>query len=369
LGSPASRKQAWYKKQSKKQGLMSLEAILNKAQEQGFVNSQDLETLMEQAKEANNPELIQNLFANHKTKLCLNVPVKVDLDAKMDKDGMIVLENKVIYENGKNWHGLDFSDSEMNDIAENFNSEDNESEAKVLNANHSRYPEDAIGEYTNLKVDEQKLIANKILIDANHPSFASQKYVLGKGGVELGFSVELSFEDVMISLVTWDLKFVDPRLKGLATTLIPSAPGTLTDLEVPTETLTKETKTEEAPKESLEVKLSTEEISSEETKEEVIPEPEPKEVPEASTNLEALKLEYETKLQAEVEKLSNNFTQRFDELQKTFNTALNQVNADSEKTLDTVISTLTNQNETLEQQNKSIKRLETLSNPKPVQTF
>ncbi len=348
---------------------MSLEAILNKAQEQGFVNSQDLETLMEQAKEANNPELIQNLFANHKTKLCLNVPVKVDLDTKMDKDGMIVLENKVIYENGKNWHGLDFSDSEMNDIAENFNNEDNESEAKVLNANHSRYPEDAIGEYTNLKVDEQKLIANKILIDANHPSFASQKYVLGKGGVELGFSVELSFEDVMISLVTWEMKFVDPRLKGLATTLIPSAPGTLTDLETPTETTL-----EEAPKESTEVNLSTVEITLEETKEDtlkpdVIPEPAVQEVSEPETNLDTLKVEYEAKLQAEVKKLSNQFTERFDELEKTFNTALNQVNADSEKTLDTVISTLTNQNETLEQQNKSIKRLETLSNPKPVQTY
>lgn len=352
LSSPASRKQAGYKKDSKKKGLLSLEQILSKAQETNSLNEKEFEALLEEAKNQNNPELITNLFSNNQTKLCLTSAVKVDLGStEADEDGFIILTNKTIYENGKNWHNLDLPEKDLSYMVEQFNEEPKDSENRVLNSNHSRYPEDSIGEFSNLSIDEEKVNAT-IKIDANHPSFASQKYVLSKGDVELGFSIELTFEDVLLSLKTWEVTYKDPKLVGLATTLIPSAPGTLTKLDTTDEEL------EENGEEEVAEKLETKNIVlSTEVKADNV------ELQEMLTKLEEKLQAFEeqaklTKLEEKLQEIEKQNKEQIDELEKSIQNRLNQVSSSNQEFIEMAIKTMENQNSTIDQQNKTIQILE-----------
>ena len=114
-------------------------------------------------------------------------------------------------------------------------------------------------------------------------------------------------------------------------------------------------------------------IESLEVKPETKPEEKPVvtqiETPTTNIALDSLKVEYEAKLQAQVNELTTKFMTKVDEINNKFKTELAQVRTDQETSFEMVIKTLTSQNETQSALNTSIRNLEKFNQPKPITTF
>lgn len=203
--SPAVSQQHKYKQRAKQQGLLSILELSE-------VLSSDDDTLK--------TEFFEELQATKK----LSIPVEFTLTAQdlqlasSSNKGQIKKKTK-IYHNG-NFHGIDLSKDDLQYAVDNFQQE-------VVNVNHSNYPEDAFGYFTNLSIgsDNESLSADLELF-TDHPAFAKQKYAMTQGA-ELGWSIEVTFGDVLLSFKDWSLQFKEPTITGLASTMIPSAPKTL----------------------------------------------------------------------------------------------------------------------------------------------
>jgi hypothetical protein len=203
--SPAVSQQHKYKQRAKQQGLLSILELSE-------VLSSDDETLK--------TEFFEELQATKK----LSIPVEFTLTAQdlqlasSSNKGQIKKSTK-IYHNG-NFHGIDLSKDDLQYAVDNFQQE-------VVNVNHSSYPEDAFGFFTNLSIgsDNQSLSADLELF-TDHPAFTKQKYAMTQGA-ELGWSIEVTFGDVLLSFKDWSFQFKEPMITGLASTMIPSAPKTL----------------------------------------------------------------------------------------------------------------------------------------------
>lgn len=199
-----------YKKSAKSKGL--LQACLS--ENGATLDYEKFLTSFEELKKENDFDTaLEVLKEVNESNLSFSVTGQADLSKE---------SRGVIYTN-KNFHGLNFSQKEMDEMVEFANQEG----SVLVNTNHLQIPEYYIGEVSNLKVEDDKISADTSKVNFNHPAFALQKYAIENEGCQLGWSVELRFDDVLLSFKTWTLKFVDPRLRGLATTLIPSAPGTL----------------------------------------------------------------------------------------------------------------------------------------------
>ena len=442
LESPAGKKQAGYKKEAKAQNLLSIQELAKKLEE-GTLNITDLQS--------------DDKFRVYGDSIKLDSTILSEADEK----GFIHLENYIIFSE-KNFHNLHILEEGYKFLLDNQQKmvADNP-EFACVNPNHTGdYPEQSFGEFTvtEMNFTDGVLKAN-IDLDINHPAFATQKYALEQDSeLQLGFSIEIGAIDGGFAYDKEDKAFLysKPVIVGLATTLIPSAPATLTNLDTTDKTTVEETvdlavaEPPESAEENLveagdtvlnannelhyiasiirdttftyqdivctesdpvallynpaywdweseegnysfanistltKVKYNCEptllsvlkeKIAVSMTKIDLPEEIKPFETPKEAetyiepTNLDAVKVEYEAKLTAEIQKLSIQFLEKFDELEKTFNNEINQVKLNSENSTGIVISTLTSQNETLAAQNKLLKRLEALSNPKPITTF
>lgn len=202
--SPQKAKQDEYKLRAKAKGLLSF---------------QDLDFLL-----SNNSQSLQEILAENKD-------LKFTLDTKFDleiPEGQteFKLENKVIFDN-KNFHNLNLSQDDLEYLASRFLEETKEVKL-VLNVNHSQFPEDSIGYFENLEVKEGQILADICFTDLDNSKFQDQLRAC-KNGAEFGFSIEICFDSYSVSK-KGEIKLSEPYLTGLATTLVPSAPATLTAL-------------------------------------------------------------------------------------------------------------------------------------------
>ena len=180
-------------------------------------------------------------------------PAVLTLDAlnlaEESESKVLTLENQVIYDT-RNFHEIAFDEKEIKEMISLFNIElEANPENGVINVNHSSLPEKAIGLYSNLsyqKVEDGhfQLLAT-IEIDLSKMAFGEQLESI-KDGAKLGFSVEL--------MPIMKGKKLSYKLQGLATTLIPSAAKTLTEID-PTLLDTTEVETEPAMVEEEETEI------------------------------------------------------------------------------------------------------------------
>lgn len=446
LSSPAGKKQASYKEQAKAKKLLSI-LELSKKLEDGTLN-------------------ITELQADDKFKI-FSDPIKLDSSilSEADDKGKVKLSNVTIFTE-KNFHNLHILEDGYRFLAENqAQFVDENPDFACVNPNHTGdLPEQSFGEFTITEMNFEKgEIRADIELDINHPAFATQKYALEQDPeLQLGFSIEVGAIDGGFAYDVKEKAFLysKPVIAGLATTLIPSAPGTLMNLEKP-ETLAIAEPAENVEDEMVEagdyvlnakkemnyiasiirdtsfvyqditcseadpvallynpsywdwesqngnysfanvstlikvhynsepnqlsvlkekINISMAKLKEElkieslevESKPEIVPEEKPVvSEPEVNSNLtlDSLKVEYEAKLQAQVDELTTKFMTKVDEIDNKFKTELAQVRADQESSFEMVIKTLTSQNETLSAQNSSIRNLEKFNQPKPITTF
>ena len=445
LSSPAGKKQASYKEQAKAKNLLSISELSNQL-EKGEVNITELQS-----------DKDFKVFSDS---------IKLDSSflSQADDKGIVKLENVVIFSE-KNFHNLHILETGYQFLAENQAQQvDENPEFACLNSNHTGdYPEQCFGEFTitEMSFDKGEIKAN-IEMDINHPAFSAQKYAMEQDPeLQLGFSIEVGAVNGGFAYDKKDKAFLysKPVIVGLATTLIPSAPGTLMNLEKP-ETLAIAEPAESVEDEMVEagdyvlnakkemnyiasiirdtsfvyqditcseadpvallynpaywdwdeqdgnysfanvstltkvhyncepnqlsvlkekinistIKLKKElKIESLEVKPETKPEEKPVvtqiETPTTNIALDSLKVEYEAKLQAQVNELTTKFMTKVDEINNKFKTELAQVRTDQETSFEMVIKTLTSQNETQSALNTSIRNLEKFNQPKPITTF
>jgi hypothetical protein len=197
--SPQKKAQDKYKETAKARGLMSY------AQFESLLQSRDFATLSE-------------VMSNSKLKL--SIPCSVNFEVVNSTSHILELKDKVIFDN-KNFHYIHFANEELLKTVALLQGQEVD-----LNVNHSQNPEHYIGSFTNARLNDQDQIVANISIDLDNPSFDAQKYAIKQGG-QLGFSIEVEFD--------WDWDFIiqpiNANITGLATTMIPSAPATLTDID------------------------------------------------------------------------------------------------------------------------------------------
>lgn len=199
--SPQKDQQNKYKSKARATGLMSIDEL------SALLKSKDEEKLSEVLSYEN---------------LQLSIPCSVSLAINQvnSEDKTLKLKDQVIFDNS-NFHGIVFDPLELAITVKKL-----EGQSITLNVNHSQNPEHFIGYFSNAKLNKDNQITADIEIDTQNPAFASQKYAIEKG-VELGFSIEVRFD--------WDCEFIvkptNAEIYGLATTMIPSAPATLTEID------------------------------------------------------------------------------------------------------------------------------------------
>lgn len=218
LTSPASKKQKAYKKEAKTRGLMSADQFLT------LVQKDELN--------------LNELHENPKFKLSAeSVKLSADILKQADENGILKLSNVILYD-GKNFHNLTITDGGYNFIASNHQLavQDNP-EFDCLNVGHQQEPEYAFGTYTINTCDKINCqLIGDVEMDINHPAFAVQKYALEQDPeLQLGLSIEIGGK-CEYNKMTKEIVYTEPVIMGLATTLIPSAPATLTNLEKPKKT-------------------------------------------------------------------------------------------------------------------------------------
>jgi hypothetical protein len=211
--SPQKAKQDEYKLRAKAKGLLSF---------------QDLEFLL-----SNNSQSLQEILAENKD-LKFTFDTKFNLEIP-EGQTELKLENKIIFDN-RNFHNLNLSQDDLEYLAKCF-LEDTKEVKLVCNVNHSQFPEDAIGYFESLKAENGQIIADMCFTELDNSKFQDQLRAC-KNGAEFGFSIEIGFDSYSVSK-SGELKLSEPHLTGLATTLIPSAPATLSELSAKPETKAK----------------------------------------------------------------------------------------------------------------------------------
>lgn len=212
--SPQKAKQDEYKLRAKAKGLLSF---------------QDLDFLLSSGETS----LKEILAENKDLKFTLDTKFNLEIPENQTE---FKLENRVIFDN-KNFHNLNLSQDDLEYVASRFLDETKESK-KILNVNHSLFPEDAIGYFDNLKVEDGQILADIYFTDLDNSKFQDQLRAC-KNGAEFGFSIEICFDSYSVSK-KGEIKLSEPYLDGLSTTLIPSAPATLGELSAKPETKSKE---------------------------------------------------------------------------------------------------------------------------------
>jgi hypothetical protein len=202
--SPAQAQQSKYKERAKQRGLLSILELSE------VMTSED-------------KELKQSFFEELQATKKLSIPTNFQLsnqDIKLASNSNGQIKKSITIYHNDNFHGIDLSEENLQFAVNNQNQE-------IINVNHSSYPEDAFGYFTNLKIgDDNKSLTADLELDTNHPAFAKQRYAMTQGA-ELGWSIEVTFGDIILSFKDWSYKFKDPIITGLASTMIPSAPKTL----------------------------------------------------------------------------------------------------------------------------------------------
>lgn len=213
LASPAGKKQSAYKSQAKRKGLLSAANIVTLSEGGDF----------------NFEELSQK--PNFKISSS-SIKMSADILSHADENGILKLTDVVLFDE-KNFHNLKITDAGYAFLSKDHTLSVAENpEFDCLNVNHQQEPEFAFGSYEITSCDiKLRQIRGTIEMDINHPAFAEQRYSLEKDSdLELGLSIEIggvcSFDKL-----TKEIIYSEPKLMGLATTLIPSAPNTLTHMD------------------------------------------------------------------------------------------------------------------------------------------
>lgn len=219
LASPALKKQNAYKKEAKALGLLSAKNLIN------WLDVNEIEF----DKISNQKGFKLSSTTSYLTAETLN---------EADENGILKLTDKILYSD-KNFHNLKITNDGYDCLAQNRSGEVTMyPEYECLNVDHEQAPQFVIGTYEITKCDKQNgQIIGNIELDINHPAFASQRYVLEKDPeLSLGLSIEIGGE-CSYNKLTKEIIYTNPSIQGLATTLIPSAPATLTNLNMPTNNL------------------------------------------------------------------------------------------------------------------------------------
>jgi hypothetical protein len=199
--SPQKDQQDKYKARAKANGLMSI-----------------LE--LSEALQSKDEEILNEVLSTQQLKLSVPCSVNFAISKLQSQEKKLVIKDQIIFDNS-NFHGIVFDSEELLATVQKLKGQE-----VTLNVNHSRNPEHFIGYFSNAKLNTDNQITADIEIDLLNPSFFAQKYAI-ENGVELGFSIEVSFD--------WDWDFVikptNAEIYGLATTMIPSAPATLTEVD------------------------------------------------------------------------------------------------------------------------------------------
>jgi hypothetical protein len=160
----------------------------------------------------------------------------------------VTIESLTILEASKNQSKLDLKDvtlfspnnlnnhyigsEELKKMVEKFNKDGAEKVHDLLNINHSQNIEDALGSFSNIRYDEEaNLIKGDVSVERfNNSKLQDMLSALNESkDLQLGLSIEFTAEDYEIVDSQWG--FSETTLVGLALTLTPSAPQTLTSLE------------------------------------------------------------------------------------------------------------------------------------------
>lgn len=203
--SPQKAKQDEYKLRAKSKGLLSL---------------QELDLLLSGTENS----LKEILTENKNLKFTLDTKFNLDIPENSNE---LKLENKIIFDNA-NFHSLKLSKEDLEYLKNRFLEETKNDNFKILNVNHSQYPEDGVGYFVNLEVKNGQILADINFTDLNNSKLQDQ-FRAAKNGADFGFSIEICFDSYSVSK-DGHVNLSEPYLTGLATTLIPSAPATLTNL-------------------------------------------------------------------------------------------------------------------------------------------
>lgn len=213
LVSPAALKQKAYKARAKNQGLLSSVEVL----------------AMLDSNQFNLDELQSDSFKM----ACSSVKLDSSILENADSDGKLVLKDVIIYTE-KNFHNLRITEEGYKYLNENQSTYfESDPSFQCVNVNHEVYPESAFGTQDKLTGDSDQgtITADTIELDLNHPAFASQKYALEQDDtVQLGFSIEIGGK-AYYDKATKTLWYTEPIITGTATTLVPSAPETLMNMD------------------------------------------------------------------------------------------------------------------------------------------
>jgi hypothetical protein len=211
---PAGRKQKNYRALAKKRGLMSL--------------AESVEAVKEG----------ENLKGGKFIAETINVVESKAFLESVAKKQTISLKNVVLFSpNNLNGHYIPTED--MKNMVDQFNAEGVDKTFDILNIDHSMLTQDALGSYSNLVFDEEY---NQILGDVEISRFNNSK--LGdmiaaldeNPDMQLGLSIEFMADDYDYEDGTFAFK--ETTLCGLALTLSPSAPQTLTTTKLDTASVT-----------------------------------------------------------------------------------------------------------------------------------
>jgi hypothetical protein len=325
---PSTQAQEGYKKRAKQNKLLSIVEL------QQCLNSKDMQTL----------NAVQNKEIELDMKLSIPVDTKFEFSniENAKSNGKNLTMKDVVIFNNKNFHRLEMSKKDLQNIV------DTAKDQKLLvNVNHEGfYPEKNFGYVSNVQSNGSDTLTADVELDVTRTCFAEQYEAITKDGAELGFSVEVEFDDVLLSFKTWDITYVDPKLTGLATTLIPSAPKTLlksTDLSTMPDDKNQKTNLDTAGADNQ-------------------PAPEP------------VKLEVAPTVDAEVKIAELNATYLKElEIYKTDLSSKNEEITKLQKTLASTIAKLSEVSQALEKSNETAKTLKnenlSLRSPKSINTF
>lgn len=227
---PAKSKQKKYKARAKNKGLLSLSELQRKLDSNEILSLEELGTAI-YAKEQGFEEMDIDSAVVQLGAVNLS---KENMSDATEDDGVVTLKDQVIFTN-RNFHGLEFTKENLQEVVKNF-AEMSKEDPSVggVNANHNQNPEFTHSYFDNLKVSNKDGVLGltaDVKLNTNHKAFELQKYSLENDGLEIGFSIEVGFDGVNLKGFNFELEYVNPKLFGCATTCIPSAPGTLTQLQ------------------------------------------------------------------------------------------------------------------------------------------
>jgi hypothetical protein len=234
--SPAVRKQRAYKNLAKRRGLLSYNDIADALKDGEEIRGQKIS--------------FESVLIDSAT----------ILEANKTQDTLKLTDVVLFSPNNLNNHYI--GSDELKKMVDEFNESAVDKAQDILNINHSQNIEDALGTYSNVKYDEDtNTIKGDLVVERfNNSKLQDMLAVLSESkDIQLGLSIEFTAEDYEVVDGRWG--FTETTLVGLALTLTPSAPQTLTNLnsvddttaEDPTEAPTEDTVPEEEPATDVEV--------------------------------------------------------------------------------------------------------------------